>query len=481
MFKSLFTKITVVFMLIILISFGVLSITITSIANDYAQSLKKEGVAKAAEMVSEYIKRSFNGNSPDDFASYVEKNKYQLRSALGLALYYSDTNVFLVDTDGDALCSDLYASPDIITGKIKGSVIDKLFSGLKVTDVSDLDGALNKEYLYTAIPIMYNDNIYVGSVFAFSESVQSSGLISELLKTIILSTMWIMIAMLIAIYFISERLIGPLRSMRKAAKEFAVGHYDARVDVVGHDEVAELANSFNNMAESIEKNEMMRRTFLANVSHDLRTPMTTISGFIDGIIEGVIPKDKHNYYLSVVASEVRRLSRLVNSLLDITRIQAGERRFEMKEFDVCEMARRILITFEQKIEEKKLDVEFDCDEDHMYAVADSDAIHQILYNISDNAVKFSKDKGRLKIALKYNDKKITVSVYNEGEGISKEDLPYVFDRFYKADKSRGLDKTGVGLGMYISKTIIEAHGEKIWAQSESGEDCEFSFTLKRAK
>jgi len=468
-------------MLIILISFAVLSITITSIANEYAENLKAESVAKAAEMVSEYVNRSFAGSTPEDFDKYVERNTLQLRSTLALALYYSDTNVFLVDTAGNSLCSDLYASPDIISGQIKGNVTERLAAGEKVTDISNLDGALNKVYLFTAIPVMYNQSLHVGSVFAFSESAQSHGLINELLRTIILSTMWIMIAMLIAIYFISERLIGPLRSMRKAAKEFAVGHYDARVDVIGHDEVAELANSFNNMADSIEKNEMMRRTFLANISHDLRTPMTTISGFIDGIIDGVIPQDKHNYYLSVIASEVRRLSRLVNSLLDITRIQAGERKFEMKEFDICEMARRILITFEQKIEEKNLDVEFECDEDHMLATADSDAIHQILYNICDNAVKFSKEKGRLRLSVRYYDKKITVSVYNEGEGILKEDLPYVFDRFYKADKSRGLDKSGVGLGMYISKTIIEAHGEKIWAQSESGEYCEFSFTLKRAR
>lgn len=134
----------------------------------------------------------------------------------------------------------------------------------------------------------------------------------------------------------------------------------------------------------------MRRTFLANVSHDLRTPMTTISGFIDGIIDGAIPPEKHEYYLDVIRTEIRRLSRLVGNLLDITRIQAGERKFNKTAFDICEMARLILISFEQKIDQKKLDVEFECKKEKMIVYADRDAIYQILYNICDNAVKFSK-------------------------------------------------------------------------------------------
>jgi signal transduction histidine kinase len=207
--------------------------------------------------------------------------------------------------------------------------------------------------------------------------------------------------------------------------------------------------------------------------------MTTISGFIDAIIDGAIPPEKHEYYLKVIASEVRRLSRLVSSLLDISRIQAGERQFNMTSFDICEMAREILISCEQRIEDKKLDVYFECDEDNMLVVADKDAIHQILYNICDNGIKFAVDGGRYRVSIKNRDKKINVSVFNEGQGIPADELASVFDRFYKSDKSRSLDKTGVGLGMYIAKTIIDAHNETISVNSKYGEWCEFSFTLKK--
>ena len=235
------------------------------------------------------------------------------------------------------------------------------------------------------------------------------------------------------------------------------------------------------MAGSLSQLETLRNTFMANVSHDLRTPMTTISGFIDNILSGAVPPEKQPYYLSLIRTEVQRLARLVASLLDISRIQAGDRKFEMKPFDVCEMARLILFSFEQKIEDKKLDVDFVCDEERIVALADRDAIYQILYNICDNAVKFSKEGGMLSVSLKNAPEgRVCVSVYNEGAGIAAEDLPFVFERFYKGDKSRGLDKSGVGLGLFIAKTIIDAHHEKIWVESEQGAWCRFSFTLPRA-
>jgi len=284
-------------------------------------------------------------------------------------------------------------------------------------------------------------------------------------------------AALVAVYFLSERIIGPLKHMSRAAKSYATGNFDIRIPVEGNDEVAELAAAFNQMANGLQNLENMRRSFLANVSHDLKTPMTTIAGFIDAILSGAIPPENQTEYLERIKEEVLRLSRLVRQLLDLSRIQAGDRKIEPVTFDICEVARQIVLSFEQRIEEKRLCVEFDCENENINVLADKDAIHQILYNLCDNAVKFSREGGRYRIRIETKDKKAYVSVYNEGQGIAKEDLPFVFERFYKSDKSRGLDKTGVGLGLFISKTIIDAHRETITVDSEQGNYCEFTFTL----
>jgi signal transduction histidine kinase len=208
--------------------------------------------------------------------------------------------------------------------------------------------------------------------------------------------------------------------------------------------------------------------------------MTSIKGYIENIQSGAIPPDKVPHYLEIISTEVTRLSSLVWSLLDITKIQAGERKFDIKPFDICEMAREIIIFSEQRLEAKNLDVMFDADRDNMFVNADREAIHQILSNICDNAIKFSKEGGRYEVSVKDAGQKTIVSVYNEGVGIPDEDVARIFDRFYKSDKSRGLDKSGVGLGMYISRTIIDAHGENIWAESECGKWCRFTFTMQKA-
>jgi len=287
-----------------------------------------------------------------------------------------------------------------------------------------------------------------------------------------------MFTALIAVYIITEKVIGPLKQMSNAAKSFATGDFSARVKVQGKDEVAQLAEAFNNMAQTLQNSENMRNIFMASASHELRTPMTSIAGYIDNILSGAIKPEQYNYYLTIILNEVHRLSRLISSLLDMSRLQAGERKFKMISFDICEMARIILLSMEIRIEDKKLDVEFYNEEDNMFVYGDKDAIYQILYNICDNAVKFSYIKGKLAIKIKYGEnKRICISVYNEGQGIEKDSLPYVFELFYKTDKSRGLDKTGIGLGLYIAKAIVKAHKGEITVTSEYGKNCEFNVCL----
>ncbi len=480
MFKSLFTKYIAVFMTIIIISFVILTAIVTSMVRSYFVELNQETVQNSADNVAAYLKSEYINSNVSDFNQFIYFNRTAMKNDISaLALYSPELELIVADTEGNILMSDNNTNYEGSGQLISGNSIKTALAGTAASDVENLGGFYESNYLIYAVPLMSEDSEVVGTVLAASSTEEVNSFIAMMIKTIIMTSLWVILAALIAGYFISEKIISPLKYMSRAAKSFAQGKFDVRVPVVGSDEVSELAVAFNNMASELSTFEDTRRTFLANVSHDLRTPMTTIAGFIDGIIDGAIPPEKHEYYLSVIAAEVRRLSRLVSTLLDISKIQAGERKFNKAPFDICEMARQILISFEQKIDAKHLDVDFVCDDEKMFALADRDAIYQVLYNICDNGVKFAKTGGKYKISLISQDKKIYVSVYNEGQGIAEGDVAHVFDRFYKGDKSRGLDKSGVGLGLYIGKTIIDAHGEEIWVKSIYGKYCEFVFTLTK--
>lgn len=485
MFKSVFKKYITAFMAIIIVSFTLLAVIMSSIITNYSINVKRKFMESTARGITQNLNdlMYITGNDLDNI---LEKWPWIIGERL--VMYAEDTEavIFITDADGKVLVAS--GGLEQITQIDPAILKDVSMNRGDIYQNSDLHGALSQKHLNYIYPMVlepvnpredYNAAASPGNIGAiFLCSTHATSIVEQMTETILISLLWVFIVALIAIYLISEKITQPLKEMSRAAKAFAQGKFDVRVPVRGKDEIAELAVAFNNMAGSLAKFEDMRRTFLANISHDLRTPMTTIAGFIDGIIDGAIPPEKHAHYLGVVASEVRRLSRLVNSLLDISRIQAGERQFTKVSFDVCEMARQILLSFEKRIDEKNLEVEFSCGSDKMYAFADKDAIYQILYNLCDNAVKFASPGGRLSIDIGKRDKKLFVSVKNTGEGIGAEDLPFVFERFYKSDRSRGLDKTGMGLGLYIVKTIIDQHEEQIWVKSEKGKFCEFVFTLR---
>ena len=483
MFKSVFAKYIISFMLIIFISFALLVSIITGMVNSYAVTAKQELLSKTAHGAADFLSDRTDIPEQNAFEQLLLAEREDVDHMLSaFAALDKDLSILLVNDDGDVL--RMISAAGMITqnkGKIPAHIMNEVNNLVEFSEFEELEGVFEEPHLLYAAPVFTESGHVCGTVFACASSARQDALLDVMIKTILISSLWVMLAALIVVYIVTERVIGPLKDMSHMASEFAAGNYDARVPVRGRDEVAALAVAFNDMADSIARLELMRNTFVANVSHDLRTPMTTISGFIDNILSGAIPPEKHAHYLEVIRAEVARLARLVASLLDISRIQAGDRKFDKKPFDVCEMARRILFSFEAKINAKRLEVEFECDEDRMLAMADHDAIYQILYNICDNAVKFSREGGLLRVSLTATkDDRVQVSVYNEGEGIAAEDVPFVFERFYKGDKSRGLDKSGVGLGLFISKTIMDAHQEKIWVRSEQGHFCEFNFTLLRA-
>lgn len=482
MFKSVFAKYIFTFMVIILVSFAMLIGIISTVVNNYSVNAKADLVSQSAHTASAYIEEKLRQTGISDFTEFAAQHEADVSLMMQAVTSTSeDITILLTDNSGNILSyTDTNSRRLNVEATIPKSVMDEINNGREVSQLDSLEGVFTEKHMIYAVPIFTADDYVCGTAMVCTTSVKLDNLLELMIKTIAMASLWIMLAALIAVYFITEKVISPLKDMNKAVKCFASGDFSARVPVRGRDEVAQLAVAFNDMAQSLDNLETMRNTFIGNVSHDLRTPMTTISGFIDGILDGAIPPEKHEYYLGIIAAEVRRLSRLVATLLDVARLQAGDRKFNLQPFDICEMARQILISFEQKIDAKHLDVEFECDEEKMFANADRDAIYQILYNICDNAVKFSCERGKLSLTLRTTkDKKVLIRVFNEGVGIPPEDVPFIFERFYKSDKSRGLDKSGVGLGMFIAKTIIDAHHEKIWVESEYQRNCAFSFTLAK--
>ena len=519
MFKSVFAKYVITFMTLLAVSFLLLLFIVNSVISQDSLQTERDSVAGVADSCALHLAEMFGESGAEGFPDFVAgdaaggANPSVQRVLTAAMTNQRDMSVFVTDANGGFLFATGYGQdtpPALGAPLLSESELSRLlgepsaaesardrvsltYSAPADTEEADYAGMFLENNAYTengsrhvyVSPIRTDAAAPAGYVMVTASSAVSDRTVSATLRSMTVAALWIMLAALIAIYFITERVISPLRDMSKAAKRMAVGQFHQRVPVRGKDEVAELAMAFNQMSGALENLEQMRNSFVANVSHDLRTPMTTISGFIDGILDGVIPPEQTSHYLRVVSDEVRRLSRLVTALLDVSRLQAGDRKFDIKPFDVCEMGRQILISFEQKINDKGLDVEFICDDDRMFVLADRDAIHQILYNLCDNAVKFSKEKGRLKMSFTWSAaeggrrRKALVKVFNEGQGIPPEDLPFVFDRFYKSDKSRSLDKSGVGLGMFISKTIIDAHGETISVASDYGRSCEFTFTLAR--
>ena len=479
--KSIFVRYISTFLVIIFISFFVLTLIITSMTIRSENNKKQTIAENTSNYITEYLVSEFASSFvPMDFERFVALRNSDISTMIGILSKNAEKmTIFITNPQGKILVS----SDRSYSGNIEDPrVLEALASKQESKLYTDMAGILDRKYGVMVTPFQYSHaDISAGALIVCYSAGTLNDLAIGTVRTIILASLWVMIASFVVIYFITEKIVAPIKQMTYATRNFAKGKFDVKTPVVGEDEIAELATAFNSMADSLAHYEYTRSSFLANVSHDLRTPMTSISGFIDGILEGAIPPEKQSYYLGIIGQEIKRLSRLVTSLLDISRMEAGNRKFEKTPFDICEMARIILLSFESKIDAKRLDVDFDAPEDRLMVFSDKDAINQVLYNICDNAVKFSKDGGKYKISIKEESSKVTVKVFNEGEGIPNEDLPYVFDRFYKSDKSRGLDKTGVGLGLYICRTIMDNLGENISVEGVHGEYCAFTIELTKYK
>lgn len=329
----------------------------------------------------------------------------------------------------------------------------------------------------TYIKPIYNNNSLDGYIIMDSNQNYGGNNIMTIIWISVVIAM--VIAGIIVKYFARKLVIRPLDAINNAAKKLAKGEVEKRVEIISDDEIGELAESFNYMAEALEKVDTTRKEFISNVSHELRSPITSIKGFVGGILDGVIPKDRENYYLKIVYDEINRLARLVNDLLDISAMEAGKFNLQKIEFDLNSIISLCILNLEGKIKSKGLNVRAIFDEKRNFVVGDQDRIIQVITNLLENAIKYSYENGQIEVNIYNKGEKTYVSIFNTGDNLSKQDMINIWDRFYKGDKAR-TNKVSMGLGLPIVRLILSQHNEDIWARNIDGKGVEFIFTLTKS-
>lgn len=463
--KSVFSEFFTLCAAIISAAIVCVAVVLIIISSEFYKNDKKAYLITNADTIMSITKLSID--SADGVNTDYLNNIY---------LNVTDTTeiVFtLTDSNGVALvCSE--APPCSHTGRKIGEDILNKVGSEGFFELSSLDHF----YPSTVFNLVYKFQAAENEYYLFSKLSDTplQQYLTKLIITLAVASVAILVLVFIAIYAAVKHLMTPVKEMTLAAKRFGNGDFSEKLYVPEDNEFGFLANSLNEMASSLEAIEENRKSFISNVSHELRTPMTTIGGFVDGILDGTIPKEKHNYYLNIVSDEVDRLARLVTSMLNISKYEAGEMKMTKKTFDLMPLLVKVLLMFETRIDNKHVEIR-GIEHGRFMVSADKDLMQQVLYNLVENAVKFVDDGGYIEFAFENRDGSSVIRIRNSGDGLKANEISKVFDRFYKADASRGIDKTGVGLGLSIVRSIIKLHDGKILVRSEPNSFVEFEITI----
>ena len=460
----------------VLLTLVLLGTVFFSLSYNYARGQKTDELLERAQVVSRLSVRYLESGRYLTMEELRQDQVFQQLAAT--AAMISDMDILVCDEEGHVLLST-----------------DETMEGQSITIPEGVMSAVLEQGTWAGrsrLDQLYESKRFVGGVSVVSPTtgnvlgtvftVSSGDTVDALWRTfaglLVMTALVVLMISFVATSVTTMRQIKPIREMAQATRCYAEGDFDIRMNDYGRDdEIGELAASFNNMAERLQQTERQRREFIANISHELKTPMTTIAGYTDGILDGTIPPENEKQYLQIIANESRRLSRLVRRMLDVSQLQAMDPLRNGNHFDICESMRRVLISMEKKINDRHLDVEADIPDEPILVLGDNDMITQVLYNLLENAAKFAREGSTLYLGVTMMDGKARVTVRNVGDTIPAEELPLLFERFHKSDKSRSEDKDGYGLGLYIVKTILQQHKEDISVTSENGVTT-FTFSLR---
>ena len=463
---SLFKRYMLSYGLLVIVSFSLLGGAFLYQVNQLSIEEKKKSledtIGKTVQSTLSYLEA--RRGIPNYLAQQALEDTYRI-NLMQLASY-SGANIYITDATG--LIQRLTipgASYDGDGSFVPNTAVQTLLRTGTYMDVGDFSGFLREPHFTSGAQIANTKGAVYYLVFVSVPAQTSFQFLQNMVQIFWGFLIIVTMCTLVTTYLIVRQTLKPIQDMSRSAQSFARGDFSARLDLPkNHDELYTLVLNFNNMADEISKSEEERRGLIANVSHDLRTPMTTISGFVDGIIDGAIKPENQEKYLHIISDEVKRLARLANDMVELSRFQSGAIDLNYTSFDLSEIVCRIIFSFEQKINEKNLEVEMDIP-DTLMVVADRDAIFRVVYNLTDNAVKYTEQDGKLTFTMKPSGGRVIVSVENTGTPIPPNEARNVFERFYKLDKSRTESRHGAGLGLYIAKTIINKHGGDIFATS----------------
>ena len=473
MFKSIFRRLFWTYAAITVIIFAIISASMGIIFNRYVKHQQEQDIMA----ISGTLER-LTGTYQIEETDIRARNAY--KSSLIAWSRFLHGDIIVVNDKGE-----LSETTSTSVRSVPQEYVETVVSGKNLKEISNFGGAYSERVMTVGLPVRYKGTI-VGAMFFNTYLPRLRKNLSELLSIFLVAAVISLIIAFGLVYIQSKRISKPIGEINSAVRDIASGNFSHRVQVTSGDEIGQLAASFNFMADSIEDLEKQRSGFVSDVSHELRTPMTSITGFVQGILDGTVPEDKRDYYLNIVLEESVRLTKLVNDLMEMSKMSSSEYKLNITSFDLNELIRVCIIGEEQKLEDRNLDLNVDFAAEELKVMADKDAITRVIINLLDNAVKFSYSNTTIGISTWTDKHKAYVCVGNFGNGIDSADLSNVFKRFYKADNSRHMDKSGAGLGLSFVKNILTLHKQSIWVESNDAKEgsdvkyTKFTFTLETA-
>lgn len=463
--KSIYFKFVIIYTIIIVMGFLIFGTILNNLTENYFISQKQTQLVREAEKIATGLALWY-------ITGFLEKDR--LRFEINFLRDYLNASILMINRNANVV---LNSDEEVfIYDSILQRIRDKVFSGNIAVEKTLIGAIVKKEYLIIGYPVVINNQVVSGLLL-----ITSTDDIRQTLRMynriIWLITLFEVILVLIITYALTQKIITPIKKLASVSRKIAEGDFSEKIPMPlnSNDEIGELIASFNYMTEKLENLEMMRKSFISNVSHELRSPLTSIRGFIEGILDRTIPDDKRDFYLNLVREEVIKLNNLINQLLELSRLEWGKINLNLSTFKIYSVVAEELIKFEQRIEEKKIEVFLEVDE-NLVVKADRDLISRVIHNLLDNAIKYNKVGGKIYIYSEVENGKAYIIIQDTGIGIPEKLQKLIWERFYKVDESRSLEK-GVGLGLSIVKEIIKLHKQNIWVESEEGVGTKFTFTL----